>query len=97
MVTVKAQSITGEPIEGAQVRLFAEPSENATGETEIIADYTKVTNSSGIVYFNLMNIYEPGHSGVGVFKVRGQFQNLMGEEIIEVIQEKNNYLSLVLQ
>ena len=79
MVTVKAQSITGELIEGAQVRLFAEPSENATSETEILADYTKVTNSSGIAYFNLMNIYEPGQSGFGVFKVRGQFQNLMCE------------------
>jgi hypothetical protein len=95
MVTVRAQDAAGNSIAGAQVRLYAEPTVNSSNE--MIADFTKTTNSSGEAYFNLTNLYEPGQTGVGVFKIRGQFQNKVGEQTVEVVQEKNNMVLLTLE
>ncbi len=95
MVTVSVQDAAGNSISGAQVRLYAEPTVNSSNE--MIADFTKTTNSTGEAYFNLTNLYEPGQSGVGIFKLKGQFQNFVGEGIIEVEQEKNNTVLLTLE
>lgn len=95
IVTVNVQDAAGNSIAGAQVRLYAEPTVNSTNE--MIADYTKTTNSYGEAYFNLSNLYEPGQSGVGIFKLKGQFQNLVGEGIVEVKQEENNTVLLTVE
>jgi hypothetical protein len=95
MVTVKVATTGGIPVSAAQVRLYAEPTSNSSAE--IVSDYTKVTNGAGEAYFNLTNLYEPGQNGVGVLRLKGQYQNLTGEDIIVVEQEKNNSIVLTLQ
>ena len=95
MATIKVQNSLGNPVENAQVRLYAEPTVNSTNE--IIADYTKLTNHAGEAYFNLTNLYEPGQNGVGVFKIKVLYQNLVGENLIEIEQENNNVCVVTLQ
>ena len=95
IVTVLVKNTSGNLIENAQVRLYAEPT--GTAESEIFIDMTKNSNSKGEAYFNLSNVYEPGQNGVAILAVSCQKLNLTGQGVIEVRQEENNLIDIIIQ
>lgn len=96
MATIIIKDNSGNLIEDAQVRLYAEPTVNNI-ENSLSIDLIKLTNSKGEAYFNLSNIYDPGQNGVGVFAVNCEKLNLSGDTIIEIYQETNNIVELKIE
>jgi hypothetical protein len=64
---------------------------------ELLIDYEEATNSNGIAFFNLNEVFKSGQTGVAVLLASVQQNNLYGSEVIEIVEEIDNRVDLVIQ
>ena len=95
-LNVQVRMSSGEVVMGASVTVKGVSPENSDGNTLLI-DYEQATNNNGIVFFNLVDIYKPGQSGVAIVEVKAQKSGLVAEEIVDLVEEIENRVDLVLQ
>lgn len=74
-----------EPVVGAQVALFGEPS--YTGAPPVVLMDTTTTNGSGEAIFNFNDVYQLGQAGVAVLSIEALKDGMKGEGIIKIEQE----------
>lgn len=89
------QFSNGEVVKNAHVKLIAEPT-SSTNQMSIIDDST-TSNAGGLAFFNLDKYYKPGQTGVAVLKVHAFYYGLVGDEIIQIEQEKRNRVVIIVQ
>ena len=95
-LSVEVKTELGSDVTGAIVQVKGVTPENLNGNL-IIVDYEEATNSNGIAFFTLDDIYKPGQSGVAIVEVKAQKLGLVAEETIHLIEEIDNRIDLVLQ
>ena len=95
-LNVQVRMNSGEAVMGASATVKGVSPENSDGNTLLI-DYEQATNNNGIVFFNLVDIYKPGQSGVAIVEVKAQKSGLVAEEIVDLVEEIENRVDLVLQ
>jgi len=79
----------GMPVEGAYVKLFANP------VPPLQPDYSRLdmegyTAVSGKVEFNYTDFYKQGQAGFAVLDILAQMDTLTGQGIIRIEEEKTN-------
>jgi hypothetical protein len=95
-LSVSVKTGSGAAVSGAIVQVKGVPPENVDGNL-IIVDYEEATNSNGIAFFNLDDIYKPGQSGVAIVEVKAQKAGIAAEAIVDLVEEIDNRVDLVLQ
>ena len=95
-LNVQVRTSSGAAVVGANVTVKGVPPENSDGNALLI-DYQEATNSNGIAFFNLEDIYNPGQSGAAIVEVNAQKSGLNAEEIVDLVEEIENRVDLVLQ
>ncbi|MBI1838280.1 MAG: hypothetical protein HYR91_13545 [Flavobacteriia bacterium] len=96
-IAIISVSNTGhQSIEGAKVVLYAKASDPSHQSAVTIHD-TAYTNSSGQAYFNFNDVYQLGQAGVAVLNISASKDNLVGEGIIKIEEEKTSNEGVVIQ
>lgn len=95
-LNVNVRMSSGIAVTGAIVTVKGVSPENSDGNPLLI-DYKQATNSYGIAFFNLADIYKPGQSGVAIVEVKAQKSGLISEEIVDLVEEIENRVDLVLE
>jgi hypothetical protein len=95
-LTVEVRNSAGQIVNGVLVKVQAEPTSNLEGQ-ELLIDYEEATNSNGIAFFNLNEVFKFGQTGVAVLLASVQQNNLFGSEVIEIVEEIDNRVDLVIQ
>ena len=91
-VTNKA---TGALVENAKVVLYAT---STTGHQAAVTVHdTAYSNGNGVAYFNYNDVYQLGQAGVCVLNIKGTKDNLSGEGIIKIEEEKTTAAGVYLQ
>ena len=79
----------------AKVVLYAT---STTGHQAAVTVHdTAYANSNGVAYFNFNDVYQLGQAGVCVLNIKATKDNLSGEGIIKIEQEKNTNANVFLQ
>jgi hypothetical protein len=97
IATVLVLDVDGKPVPGAEVRLFATPSEPCVGCGEIRFDTTQVSNGTGKVTFDFSDYYESGQAGFAVLNIEAIKGSLTGSGIIKVEEKKTNEESITIE
>lgn len=87
-VTIVVKTESGDLVEGALVKLFANPSFPLGDPTRL--DKETTTNSSGRAEFDYTEFYKQGQSGFAVLDILCTKDTLLGEDIIKILEEENN-------
>ena len=95
-LTVEVRNSAGQIVTGVLVKVRAEPTTNMEG-LELLIDYEEATNSNGIAFFNLNEVFKSVQTGVAVLLASVQQNNLYGSEVIEIVEEIDNRVDLVIQ
>ena len=95
-LTVKVRNVSGASVVGASVKVRGNPPQNASGNV-IALEYEEATNSNGISFFNMRDVYKPGQSGVAIVEIVVQKGSLIAEHNMELLEEINNQIDFVLQ
>lgn len=95
-LTVEVTDSSGSLISGAIVKLKADPTQNIS-ENEVLIDYEEATNSAGIAFFTLSDIYKAGQSGAAIVNVIVHKDGFTAEGIMELIGDYDNRIDIVLQ
>ena len=95
-LTVEVRNSAGQIVNGVLVKVQAEPTSNLEGQ-ELLINYEEATNSNGIAFFNLNEVFKSGQTGVAVLLASVQQNNLYGSEVIEIVEEIDNRVDLVIQ
>lgn len=95
-LTVEVRNSSGQTVNGVLVKVQAEPTSNLEGQ-ELLIDYEEATNSNGIAFFNLNEVFKSGQTGVAIVVASVQQNNLNTAEVIEIVEEIDNRLDLVIQ
>ena len=95
-LTVEVRNSAGQIVTGVLVKVRAEPTANMEGQ-ELLIDYQEATNSNGIAFFNLNEVFKAGQTGVAGVFASVQQNNLYGSEVIEIVEEIDNRVDLVIQ
>lgn len=86
---------TGAIVENAKVVLYAT---STTGHQAAVTVHdTAYSNGSGVAYFNFNDEYQLGQAGVFVLNIKATKDNLSGEGIIKVEEEKSTSAGVYLQ
>ena len=85
----------GNPVSGSIVQVFAEPTLNNGNNSTL--NFEGLTDTNGIILFNLNTIYKPGQNGVAIVKIRAEKNQLVGEKVKEVIQEIMTTENIIIQ
>lgn len=93
-VTIIVKTESGDLVEGALVKLFANPSFPLGDPTRL--DKETTTNSSGRAEFDYTEFYKQGQSGFAVLDILCSKDTLVGEDIIKVLEEENNEATVFL-
>ncbi len=87
--------VTGATVQNAKVVLYAV---STTGHQAAVTVHdTAYANSNGVAYFNFNDVYQLGQAGVCVLNIKATKDNLSGEGIIKVEQEKTTSAGVYLQ
>ena len=95
-LTVEVRNSAGQIVTGVLVNVRAEPTGDMEGQ-ELLIDYEEATNSNGIAFFNLNEVFKSGQTGVAIVVASVQHNNLYGSEVIEIVKEIDNCVDLVIQ
>ncbi len=95
-LSVSVKTGSGAPVSGASIKVNGVPPENSDGNS-LLVDYEEATNSNGIAFFNLEDIYKPGQSGVAIVEVKAQNSGIVAVAIVDLVEEIDNRVDLVLQ
>ena len=85
----------GNPVSGSIVQVFAEPTLNNGNNSTL--NFEGLTDTNGIILFNLNTFYKPGQNGVTIVKIRAEKNQLVGEKVKEVIQEIMTTENIIIQ
>jgi hypothetical protein len=85
----------GNPVSGSIVQVFAEPTLNNGNNSTL--NFDGLTDTNGIILFNLNTFYKPGQNGVAIVKIRAEKNQLVGEKVKEVIQEIMTTENIIIQ
>ena len=75
----------GNPVSGSIVQVFAEPTLNNGNNSTL--NFDGLTDTNGIILFNLNTFYKPGQNGVAIVKIRAEKNQLVGEKVKEVFKK----------
>jgi hypothetical protein len=78
----------GTPVEGAYVKLYAQPNPPLGDQTRLIKEGT--TNGSGRAEFDYSDFYKQGQSGFAVLDILSTKDTLEGRGLIKVLEEEAN-------
>jgi hypothetical protein len=93
-ITVLYKS-TGAPVDNAKVVLYAV---STTGHQAAVTVHdTAYANINGVAYFNFNDVYQLGQAGVCVLNIKASKDNLSGEGIIKIEQEKSTGSGVYIQ
>lgn len=82
-------------VENAKVVLYAV---STTGHQAAVTIHdTAYTNASGQAFFSYNDVYQLGQAGVAVLNIKATKDNLMGEGIIKIEEEKTNSAGVFIQ
>ena len=95
MLEITVFTNDGNPVSGCIVQVFAEPTVNNGNNSTLNLD--GLTDTNGIIAFNLNAFYKPGQNGVAVVKIRAIKNQLEGEKVKEVIQEIITSENIIIQ
>ncbi len=93
IITVKYAN--GDPVPGAVVRLFANPSFPLGDPTRLNKENS--TNAAGRAEFDYTEFYEQGQSGFAVLDILCTSDTLMGQGIIKILEEELNEETVFLE
>ncbi len=96
MLKVYVRNSSGQVVEGAQVKIFAEPTDTSNHNAPAV-NLDEITDESGITNFNFNFLYESGQTGVAILKAKATYYGQTGESIIEIVEEMNNDCFIVIQ
>lgn len=82
-------------VPNARVILYGTSTE--TPAKPVIRRDTAYTNSSGVAIFNYNDVYQMGQAGVAVLNISAKKDNLKGEGIIKIEEEKTNTETVFIQ
>ncbi|MFT3884492.1 MAG: hypothetical protein QM724_03405 [Flavobacteriales bacterium] len=87
--TITVQTANGTRVEGAHVKLFADPHPPQQ------SDYSRlnkegVTDSKGQVRFDYTDLYKRGQAGLGVLSILSTKDSTAGEGVIKIVEEEAN-------
>ncbi|MBL7943608.1 MAG: hypothetical protein JNM00_12625 [Flavobacteriales bacterium] len=86
IATITVVNLDGEPIPGATVRIFSNPTPPPQ-PNELRFDDTSVTNGTGKVSFNFTDYYKQGQAGFAVLDLEAWKGSLYGTGIIKIEEE----------
>ena len=87
IATILVLNSDGEPIPGASVRLYSNPSPESTNNNALRFDTTNLTNGSGKVTFNFTDFYKKGEAGFAVLDIEAFKGVLYGTGIIKIEEQ----------
>lgn len=97
IATILVLDQEGDPVPGASVRLFSNPSELPPPPNELRFDTTSVTNGTGKVTFNFSEFYKSGQAGFAVLDIEVTKGPFSGIGIIKIEEEVTNEESITIQ
>ena len=89
LLSVYVRDKSGSLVEGAKVNVFGEPTDTALNK-KISINLEKITDKNGTVIFKLNEFYNTGQTGLAIVKIRAIFYGKTGDNVIHLIEEKNN-------
>ena len=95
VLQVIVRNETGGVVDGAQVRVFGEPTilqENVLNINEL-----EYSNNLGVATFNMNKFYKSGQTGVAVLKIEAQHLGKVGSNHVTVIEEETVTQTVYLQ
>jgi len=92
---VKVVDAEGRPVQGATVKLFADPTFPLGDPNRL--DQETVTDSDGAATFDYSDFYEQGQSGFAVLDILATKDTLLGEGIIKIVEEETSEEIVVLE
>lgn len=87
IATITVLNPDGEPVPGASVRLYSNPSPNSTNNNNLRFDTTELTNGTGKVTFNFTEYYKKGQAGFAVLDIEAFKGSLYGTGIIKIEEQ----------
>lgn len=87
----------GNPVQGAEVRLYAFGSVDTDFIGEPRFDTTGVTNAAGMVTFNFSEFYVAGQAGFAVLDIDAKKGNLNGTGLIKIEEMQTNEATVYLE
>lgn len=87
----------GNPVQGAEVRLYAFGSVDTDFIGEPRFDTTGVTNAAGMVTFNFSEFYVAGQAGFAVLDIDATKGNLNGTGLIKIEEMQTNEATVYLE
>ena len=94
---ITIDDIKGDPVQGALVRVYGDPSDTIYSNKEVRIDKEGRTGSSGVIEFNFEDYYEDGQSGLMVLDVEVKKDSLTAEDYIEIVHGEKNEKRIVLE
>jgi hypothetical protein len=90
IATITVVNFNGQPVPGASVRLYSNPSEVPPPPNQLRFDTTQITNGTGKVTFDFSEFYKQGQAGFAVLDIEAFKGNLYGQGIIKIEEETTN-------
>lgn len=97
IATVLVVNDDGEPVPGATVRLYSNPSEVPPPPNEPRFDTIQITNGTGKVTFDFTEFYKKGQAGFAVLDIEAYKGGLEGEGIIKIEEEETTEETIVVE
>ncbi len=97
IATVLVVNDDGEPVPGATVRLYSNPSENPPPPNALRFDTIQITNGTGKVTFDFTEFYKKGQAGFAVLDIEAYKGGLEGEGIIKIEEEETTEETIVVE
>ena len=92
---ITVQDADGYPVEGAYVRLFANPAVPRDDASRLMQE--QMTNGGGKAEFDYSGFYEQGQAGFAVLDILTFKDSLYAEGIIKILEEETNEETLVME
>ncbi len=97
IATVLVVNDEGQPIPGATVRLYSNPSETPPPPNALRFDTTQVTNGTGKVTFDFSEFYKKGQAGFAVLDIEAFKGSLNGDGIIKIEEETTTEETVIIE
>lgn len=97
IATVLVVNDEGQPIPGATVRLYSNPSEIPPPPNALRFDTTQVTNGTGKVTFDFSEFYKKGQAGFAVLDIEAFKGSLNGDGIIKIEEETTTEETVIIE
>ena len=94
---ITVEDIKGDPVHGALVRVYGDPSDTIYATKKVRVDKEGMTDAAGQVQFNFEEYYEDGQSGLMVLDIEVKKDSLSAEDYIEIVHGKKNKKNVVIE